>query len=84
MNTVLSHQELDLILKSIGMRIDWLSTETERYADMMANPFLAHFKEINSSFFQKLEVELACLQQLQKRLLIDSASLVPESLPVSS
>lgn len=74
MDPFFSHQELELTLKSIGMRIDWLRIETERYAAMIDNPLLVHFREINSLFLQKLENELDCLLQLQKRILTDPPS----------
>ncbi len=79
MDTSFSQQELDLMLKSIGMRIDWLNIETERYAENIENPFLEHFKEINSTFLKKLENERACLLQLQKRLVTEPPLTTRES-----
>ena len=71
MDNLLSDQELNLILKSIGTRMDWLNIEKDRHVDMIRNPLLAQYKETNASVHRKIEDQLASLRLLRKRLLTD-------------
>lgn len=74
MNKLLSDQELNLILKSIGTRIDWLNSEIDRHENMIRNPLLAQYKETNLSLLCKIEDQLTALRLLRKRLLTDPPS----------
>lgn len=71
MDKLLSDQELNLILKSIGTRLDWLSIEKERHAEMIRNPLLTPYKETNVSLHRKIEDQLVSLRLLRKRLLTE-------------
>lgn len=72
MDPLFTSKDINLIIKSIGCRIDWLRSERGRHETMIADPVFAAFQTFNLAFENKIHDELIALEELQKRLLVDS------------
>lgn len=77
MDTLLTSKNVNLIIKAIGCRIEFLKSERGRHETMIADPAFSAFQTFNLVFENRIAEELAELEELQTTLLLKSPIQVP-------
>lgn len=68
-----STKDINLLIKSLASRIDWLKAERARYHSMIGDPMFASFQTVHISFENKIDDEIVELESLQSRLFLNPA-----------
>lgn len=77
MQPLISSKDLNLIIKAIGTRIDWLKSEHGRHQTMIVDPVLSSFQTLNIVVENRIHEELEALEELQTRLLVNPPTVIP-------